>query len=234
VDAGYRVVAPDQRGFGKSSRPVGVEHYALPTLVGDMIGVLEGLDIARAHVVGHDWGAAVAWALAAIAPQRARSLTAISVGHPSIFGQLPIAQRERSWYMLFFQFEGVAEAVLSRHDWALARELMRNEGDIDYAIAELSRPGALTAALSWYRANVPPAAQLVEDQILPAVTVPTMGVWSDGDVFLIEEGMKRSAELVKAPFRYEKVTGVGHWLPVDGPEKLNPLLLDFLGKLPPE
>jgi pimeloyl-ACP methyl ester carboxylesterase len=112
------------------------------------------------------------------------------------------------------------------------RELMRNEGDIDYAIAELSRPGALTAALSWYRANVPPAAQLIEEAILPPVAVPTMGVWSDKDVFLLEDGMKRSVEMVKAPFRYEKVTGVGHWLPVDGPEKLNPLLLDFLGKLP--
>jgi pimeloyl-ACP methyl ester carboxylesterase len=234
VGAGYRVVAPDQRGFGKTSRPVGVEHYALPKLVEDMIGVLDGLGIQRAHVVGHDWGAAVAWAIAALVPQRVQSLTAISVGHPSIFGKLPILQRERSWYMLLFQFEGVAETLFSRHDWALARELMRNEGDVDYAIAELARPGALTAALNWYRANVPPAAQLVEEAMLPPVTVPTMGVWSDGDVFLIEEGMKRSAELVNAPFRYEKVTGVGHWLPVDGPEKLNPLLLDFFAKLPSE
>jgi pimeloyl-ACP methyl ester carboxylesterase len=134
--------------------------------------------------------------------------------------------------MLLFQFEGVAETLLSRHDWAFMREWVRNQGDIDYAIAELSRPGALTAALSWYRANVPPAAQLIEQPMLPAVTVPTMGVWSDGDVFLIEEGMTRSAEWVKAPFRYEKVTGIGHWIPVDGPDKLNPLLLDFLAKLP--
>jgi len=227
--AGYRVVAPDLRGFGKSSRPVGVEHYALPTLVNDVAGLLDGLSIERAHVVGHDWGSALAWACAAILPQRTRSLTAISVGHPSVFGTLPIAQRERSWYTLLFQFEGIAETLLARHDWALLRELMRNQGDCDYAIAELSRPGALTAALSWYRANVPPAAQLIEQPLLPPVSVPTMGIWSDGDVYLIEEGMTRSASLVvDAPFRYEKITSVGHWVPVDAPEKLNALLLDFL------
>src|SRR5690348_1591039 len=88
--AGYRVIAPDLRGFGKSSRPVGVEHYAMPNLVGDVVGLLDGLGIDRAHLVGHDWGAALAWASAAILPQRTLSLTAISVGHPAVFGTLPI------------------------------------------------------------------------------------------------------------------------------------------------
>jgi pimeloyl-ACP methyl ester carboxylesterase len=227
--AGYRVIAPDLRGFGKSARPVGVEHYVIPNLVSDVAGLLDGLGVDRAHVVGHDWGAAIAWACAGILPHRTRTLTAISVGHPAVFGTLPIGQRERSWYMLFFQFEGIAETLLTRHDWALFREFMRNQGDCDYAITELSRPGALTAALSWYRANVPPAAQLSEEPMLPPVSVPTMGVWSDGDVYLLEEGMKRSASLVVgAPFRYEKITSAGHWVPIDAAEKLNALLLDFL------
>ena len=234
VEAGYRVVAPDLRGFGESSRPVGVEHYAIPTLVNDVAELLDALAIEKAHVVGHDWGAALAWAVAAILPQRTRSLTAISVGHPGVFSRLPIEQRERSWYMLLFQFEGVAETLLSRHDWAFMREWMRNQGDVEYAIAELSRPGALTSALSWYRANVPPAAQLIETPLMPPVSVPTMGVWSDGDVFLIEEGMVRSRAMVQgAPFRYERVEGAGHWVPLDVPEKLNALLLDFFKTLPP-
>src|SRR5581483_1134881 len=133
----------------KSSRPVGVEHYAMPNLVGDVVGLLDGLGIDRAHLVGHDWGAALAWASAAILPQRTLSLTAISVGHPAVFGTLPIAQRERSWYMLLFQFEGIAETLLTRNEWALFHELMRDQGDTAHAIGELSRPGALTAALSW-------------------------------------------------------------------------------------
>ncbi|HEX4339256.1 MAG TPA: alpha/beta fold hydrolase [Polyangiaceae bacterium] len=229
VAAGYRVIAPDMRGFGESSRPVGVEHYGLPMLVGDAVGILDTLGIERAHVVGHDWGSALAWGFAAMLPQKTASLTAISVGHPALFASLPIAQRERSWYMLFFQFEGVAETLLSRHDWKLFRELMRNQGDIEQVLVDVARPGALTAALAIYRANVPPAAQLLEQPPLPPVTVPTMGIWSDGDHFLIEEGVERSGTMVKdAPFRYEKISGAGHWIPVDAPEKLNALLLDFL------
>jgi pimeloyl-ACP methyl ester carboxylesterase len=227
--AGYRVIAPDLRGFGKSSRPVGVEHYAMPNLIGDVVGLLDGLGVERAHLVGHDWGAALAWASAAILPQRTLSLTAISVGHPGVFGTLPIAQRERSWYMLLFQFEGIAETLFIRNDWALWREWTREQGDCVNAITELSRPGAFTAALSWYRANVHPAVQLLDQPPLPPVSVPTMGIWSDGDLFLLEEGLKRSAAFVTgAPYRYEKITSASHWVPLDAPEKLNALLLDFL------
>ncbi|HEX3594407.1 MAG TPA: alpha/beta fold hydrolase, partial [Polyangiaceae bacterium] len=202
-------------------------------LVNDVIGLLDALGVERAHVVGHDWGSAVAWAVAAFFPQRIASLTAISVGHPALYARPTIAQRERSWYMLFFQFEGVAETLLTRHDWALFRELMRDQGDTERAIELLSRPGALTAALSVYRANVPPAAQLVEGPLVPPVSVPTMGIWSDGDVFLLEDAVAGSGAMVQgAPFRYERVTGVGHFIPVDAPEKLNPLLLDFLKSTP--
>jgi pimeloyl-ACP methyl ester carboxylesterase len=201
----------------------------MPNLVGDVVGLLDGLGIDRAHVVGHDWGAALAWACAAILPQRTLSLTAISVGHPEVFGTLPIEQRKRSWYMLLFQFEGIAETLFSRNDWALFREWTHEQGDIPYAIAELSRPGAFTAALSWYRANVHPAVQLLDQPPLPPVTVPTMGIWSDGDLFLIEDGLKRSAsQVVGAPYRYEKIASASHWVPVDAPDALNALLLDFL------
>jgi pimeloyl-ACP methyl ester carboxylesterase len=228
VSAGYRVIAPDLRGFGKSARPVGVENYAFPNLVGDVAGLLGALGIDRAHVVGHDWGSALAWVFASVMPERVLSLTAISVGHPLVFASLPITQRERSWYALFFQFEGVAEQLLVRNEWALFKEIMRGQGDMDYAIAELSRPGALTAALGWYRANSAPALQLAEPVPLPNVKAPTLGIWSDGDVYLVEEGLLRSEALVDASYRYEKVTGAGHWIPVDAPEKLNALLLDFL------
>jgi pimeloyl-ACP methyl ester carboxylesterase len=231
VNAGYRVIAPDLRGFGESARPVAVDKYVMPLLVGDVIGILDALGIERAHFVGHDWGAPVAWAIASLLPHRTASLTAISVGHPSVFGKLPIEQREKSWYMLLYQFEGIAEELLQRNDWALFREWTRNQGDTDHYVRQLSRAGALTSALSWYRANVHPAGQLLDPPPLPAVKAPTMGIWSDGDAYLIEEGMTRSRSMVEGTFRYERLNGVGHWVPVDAAEKLNALLLSFLGEV---
>ncbi len=228
TQAGYRVIAPDLRGFGRSDKPVGVEHYAIPSLVSDVIGILDGLGIDRVHVVGHDWGAALAWAVAALFPQRVKTLTAISVGHPGVFRSLPMEQREKSWYMLLFQFEGVAEELLRKNDWALMREWSRDPKDLETYLKDLSRPGALTAALNWYRANVPPAAQLLDGPLVPPVAVPTLGIWSDGDVFLIEEGMKRSKEFVDAPWRYERIHGASHWVPLDVPDQLNSLLVGFL------
>src|SRR5512144_3453281 len=158
VDAGYRVIAPDLRGFGESDRPDGIEHYTMPTLVGDVLGVLDSLGVSRVAVVGHDWGAALGWALAALAAERVDRLAALSVGHPSGYLTDSIRQRELSWYMLFFQFVGVAEEALARDDWALRRAWLRAPNDLERYIADLGRPGALTAALNWYRANITPAA----------------------------------------------------------------------------
>jgi pimeloyl-ACP methyl ester carboxylesterase len=152
--AGFRAIAPDLRGFGESDRPEGVDSYAMPLLVGDVLGMLDALGIERATVVGHDWGAAVGWALAAVMPARVTRLVALTVGHPSGFFADPMGQRERSWYMLFSQHTGVAEEALRRDDWRLFRQLGRCEGDLDAYLSDLGRPGALTAALNWYRANV--------------------------------------------------------------------------------
>ena len=106
----------------------------------------------------------------------------LSVGHPAGFFTDPVQQRERSWYMLFFQFEGVAEEALRRDDWALWRTLFGGHGDVDRYLADLDRPGALTAALNWYRANLPPAAfGVTHPSPLPPIGCPVLGIWSDGD-----------------------------------------------------
>ena len=118
TDAGFRTIVPDLRGFGASDAPATTEQYALPFLAADVLAVLDHLGIDKAHVVGHDWGAALAWAIAALAPDRVDHLAALSVGHPSSFGGAGLAQREKSWYMLLFQFAGVAEQWLSDDDWA--------------------------------------------------------------------------------------------------------------------
>jgi pimeloyl-ACP methyl ester carboxylesterase len=227
VGAGLRVVAPDLRGFGESERPAGVEDYALSHSVQDVLAVLDALEIERAHVVGHDFGAVVAWLVAAFAPQRVERLVAMSVGHPNAMRQRSIEQREKGWYQLFFQFEA-AEQLLVQDDWKLMRELLRGDGDLDRYVVDLARPGALTAGLNWYRANLAPGRALAQSPPVPAVAAPTLGMWSTGDNYLTEDGMLRSAEHVTGPWRYERIEDASHWLQLDQPERVNELLREFL------
>jgi pimeloyl-ACP methyl ester carboxylesterase len=229
VDAGYRAIAPDLRGFGDSDRPQDVGSYGVRRSVTDMLAVLDTLEVDRAHVVAHDWGAAVGWALAAFASERVGRLAVLSVGHPNGLRRPTIEQRERSWYPLLFQYEGTAEQLLMRDDWQLFREWTRGDGDTERAIAELSRPGALTAALNWYRASWRPDAELREREF-PAVATDTLGVWSTGDHYLVEDQMMGSAEYVVGEWRYERIEGASHWLQLDAPERLNELLLEWFAK----
>lgn len=231
--AGHRVIAPDLRGFGESDRPAEVGDYAMRTLVGDVTGLLDALGHPKAAVVGHDWGAGLAWSVANAVPDRVRSLTVLSVGHGYTKAAAGADQRQRSWYMLWFLFPGVAERVMPEEDWRFLREWawngLRTE-DTDQQIADLSRPGALTAALNWYRANIDPARYVVLDapERFRPITCPTMGIWSTDDVTLGEVQMQTSGEYVTGPWRYERVEGVGHWIPVLAPERVNALLIDFL------
>jgi len=232
LDAGFRVVAPDLRGFGDASKPEAVQEYRLPVIARDVVGILDALNIPQARVVGHDWGSALAWYLAAVHADRVERLVALSVGAPGNSGGGTIAQREKFWYMLYFQFEGVAEAGLTNNDWRLFKEFMRGEGDADRYMKDLARPGALTAALNWYRANVRPQMPAANPQLMPAVACPTLGIWSDRDFALTEDHMRKSYERVTGPWRYEKIEGAGHWMMLEKPAELNRLLLEFLNPEP--
>ena len=225
---GFRVIAPDLRGFGRSARPAGKDSYHLASSVADVAAVLDAAEAPRAHVVGHDWGAAVAWLVAMLLPERVRTLTAVSVPH--LAAADTVRQREMAWYQLFFQFEEVAEATLRYDNWAALRELAPGYQDIDRAIAALSRPGALTASLNWYRANLAPRMP-GQRPALPPVTAPALGIWSDGDRYLDGARMRASGDLVKGPWRYAEIKGATHWIPLDAPEELNGLLLDWLTSL---
>jgi pimeloyl-ACP methyl ester carboxylesterase len=225
--AGFRTIAPDQRGMGESFAPDAVEDYALPTLVGDVVGVMDAVGVERAHVVGHDWGAAVAWGLASFVPDRVERLVALSVGHPAAFRGAGLEQRQKSWYMLLFQFVGIAEEWISAADFRNFRE-WANHPDADAVIAELRRPGALTAGLNWYRANVAPESLLAPPPVFPPIAAPTMGLWSSGDLALTERQMLDSAAYVTGPWRYERIEGAGHWMQLDATDELNALLVDFL------
>lgn len=166
---------------------------------------------------------------AALVPDRVMSMTALSVGHPASFRSAGWRQREKSWYTLLFQFAGIAERWLSADDFRNLREWSTHP-DIEPVIQRLTDPAALTASLSLYRAILPPESLVEPPTPLPPVTIPAMGVWSSGDFALVEEGITGSARYVTGPWRYERVDGAGHWLQLDAPDKVNTLLLDFLGQ----
>ncbi|CAL8463393.1 g2927 [Coccomyxa elongata] len=232
---GFRVVAPDLRGFGQSSKPPDIGAYALRHAQADVLAVLDALGIDNFYLVGHDWGSALAWRIAATVPSRIKRLVAISVGHPGGgWGAGGAKQRSASWYFLLFQYEGVAEKLLQADDWQLFREFMGptvNPQDMAAYISDLSRPGALTAGLAWYRANfhVEHFGATRPALHMPKVGCPVMGVWSTGDKGLLEPQMLVSSNFVPEKlWRYEKIEGAGHWVPRDAPEHLNNLLLQFL------
>ena len=128
VNNRFHAIAPDLRGFGHSDRPEGVGAYSLQNAVCDVIGILDRFGIDAADIVGHDWGAAVAWFTATAHPDRVHKLVVLSVPHP--LAPRTLRQREMAWFWLFFQFEGIAEAWLQHDDWALLRELLRGDGDV--------------------------------------------------------------------------------------------------------
>jgi pimeloyl-ACP methyl ester carboxylesterase len=225
--AGMRAIAPDLRGFGESDKPQETEAYVIPNSARDMVALLDALEIDRAHVVGHDFGSVLAWVLAAVAPERVERLVVMSVGHPATSSLRTIADREMAWYQLLFQFEGVAEELLTRDDWKLFREWLRDDGDVERYIGDLSRPGALTAGLNWYRANLAPRLELSRSP-LPSVAAPTLALWSSGDNYLSEHRMVGSREYVTGSWRYERIEGASHWMQLDAPDRINELLLDHL------
>ncbi len=228
AQAGFRAIAPDLRGFGESDKPAETRAYGLRTIVQDLVGLLDVLQIPRTRLVAHDFGAAAGWLFASLQPQRVERYVALSVGSPASFAAAGFAQREKSWYMLFFQFRDIAEQIIARDDWKFLREFARHHPETEKWIRELSRPGALTAALNWYRANSGPERMFGAPPELPRVQAPTMGVWSTGDPYLTEAQMVGSAAFVAAPWRYERIEGAGHWLQLDAPQQLNRLLLEFL------
>ena len=231
-DAGYWAVAPDQRGYSPGARPAAVERYASPHLVADVLALAEELGGNTFHLVGHDWGAAVAWQVAGRHAERLRTLTVLSVPHPLAFGRALSGeggsdQAARSSYFELFRSDGAADAFLA-DDAAGLRNVYAATGlpvdDVGPYLDVLTQPGALQAALNWYRAADP---SLVEG--MGAVTTPTLFVWSTEDPALGREGAEWTAEYVEGPYRFEVLEGVGHWIAEEAPDRLNRLLLEHLG-----
>lgn len=226
VAAGFRTVAPDQRGYSPGARPHGVAAYRMQELVGDALGLLDALGLERVHVVGHDWGAAVAWQLAARHPQRCTSLTAISVPHPVAFTDALATdadQRARSQYMRDFGVEGTAEDTLLGDGPGRLGSFFGDLPDVEPYLAQMRDRSRLTACLNWYRAS---SRASVDD--LPPVTVPTLYVWSDGDMALGRTAAEATGAHVDGDYRFVELSGVSHWVPEEAPERLLGPLLEHL------
>lgn len=230
VNAGYQIIAPDLRGFGETEMAKQKADYEINAgAIPDILGLLREMNIKECHIVGHDFGAPVAWGLAARYPETFKSLTALSVGHNRAFLKAGTAQKLKSWYILFHQFPGLCEAIYHFNDWQALRQNWSGHGNLEQTINLLKREGRLTAGLNWYRANLsiarmlkPPAFGTFGEEI---VSIPTLGVWSDKDPYLTEEQMTLSKDYVEGPWTYEKIENVGHWLQCDAPETVAALLL---------
>ena len=222
--AGYRAVAFDQRGYSPGARPAEVDQYRVANLVDDALAVA---GTAPFHVVGHDWGAVVGWHLAAKHPEHIRTLTALSVPHPLAFATALVSpgsdQRAQSGYVAFFRMKEVAEETLLNGGLEAMLAASAYPGDIDERVRAMSQPGMLTAALNWYR-----AIDLSLVQGVNHVTVPTLYIWSTGDVALAREGAEATARHVDGPYRFEILQAVSHWIAEEVPQELNRLLLEHL------
>ena len=242
AQAGYRVWAPDQRGYGESARPAGVRDYRLPLLAADAFGLVDAAGAVSAHVIAHDWGGAVAWWMAQARPDRIERLAILNCPHPAVMRRALLTnprQMLRSWYTAFFQLPWLPEALLGARDGALLARGLRTSGRKDrpaFTEAELAeyrrdwrRPGALRAMINWYRAARYPLRMggRVGAAAAPKVQPRTLLLWGRRDRAL-------GAELAQptlarcADARLVWLDQATHWLQHEEPERVNAELLAHL------
>jgi pimeloyl-ACP methyl ester carboxylesterase len=222
---GLRTLALDLPGFGESPAPAGRAEYGVENVAGQVLGALDALGVSeRVDVVGHDWGAVLGWVLCLRHPDRVRRFVALSVGHPRAYINAGLEQKRKGTYMLKWQIPRLAEHGLSEDDFRRLRAFMPRHPDIEQVVTDLRRPGRLTAGLNWYRANY---LQNVFTR-WPKSTTPTLGVWSSEDDYLAEDQMVNSRRYVTSDWRYERLDGIGHWIPLEAPEVTARLIQDWL------
>ena len=230
---GYRTLAPDQRGYSPGARPPRRRDYRFDLLVDDVAALVDTVG-GPVHVVGHDWGANVAWGVAMWHPAKVRSLTAFSVPHPAAYASaLKGPQALRSWYIAMFNLPRVVETLAARPGGFFDKSLRRGgmtEADVARFHEEIVDHGALPGGLGWYRA-LPFMRSVPHDQGAH-VTVPTTMVWSDGDGFISRVGVERAGRYVDAPYELVVLEGVTHWIPEQAPEAAAEAILERLVTTP--
>ena len=235
VEAGCRVIMPDQRGYNLSDKPLGAKAYIMHELVNDIIGLIDALDYEKVNLVGHDWGAAVAWMTAIWHPERIYRLGILNVPHPAVMKRFllrDLEQIRRSWYIFFFQLPWLPEAGMGAVNWRGAERALRGSGkihtftneDIEKYKEAWSQPGAMTAMINWYRAFVRYQPRITNDM---RVKIPTLMMWGIKDVALSHRMARLSMGFVDEGnlIFFPEAT---HWVQHDAAAEVNHYLVDFL------
>ena len=230
---GYRVWAVNQRGYGRSSRPGGVEDYALPKLIADVAALIDASGARSVVLIGHDWGAMVAWCFAAGQVRALERLVIMNVPHPLCFRAAlkHWRQRRKSWYIGFFQVPVLPERLLAARGGAAVRRMFAGVtlplDVLDTYANQVAEPGAATAMLNWYRAARRPDRPGMPD-LSRVIEVPTLVVWGEDDVALDLICLEGTERYVR-DLAIKRLPGVSHWVQQDAPEAVNGLLREFLG-----
>jgi pimeloyl-ACP methyl ester carboxylesterase len=226
--AGFRAVAPDQRGYSAGARPLEVESYTSDLLMADALALMDICGAHRFHLVGHDWGGQLAWLVAAGHPDRIATLTVFSRPHPTAFARAMTEdpeQANRSQHHKSFRQPDAIDRLRQENFKILRAGLMR-EGvgveNLDAYLQTLSEPGALEAAINWYRANNIAAAKI------PAASVPTLYIWGPADASVGRRAAELTAQFVSGPYRFVQIEGGGHFIVDQFPDRIAQLLIEHL------
>ncbi len=236
AQAGYRAVAPDQRGYNLTEKPRGVSAYSIDNLVEDVAALIRQLGEERAVIVGHDWGGGVAWMFAMRQPQMTRRLVVMNCPHPAALQQAlrrNPRQMLRSWYILFFQLPKLPELAFRARNYRAIERALRgwalrpgsfSDEDIRAYKEAAAQPGALTAAINWYRAA---AREFRRERPLPRIQAPTLLIWATEDRALGTE-LTRDMERWVSDLQIRYIPKTSHWVQQERPELVNRYLLEFL------
>jgi pimeloyl-ACP methyl ester carboxylesterase len=226
--AGFRAVALDQRGYSIGARPLDTDAYSVRELTSDVLALAEAFGWSTFHLIGHDWGGFLGWKLAAEQPGRIRSLSVLSTAHIDAFLDAVASdpdQKARSQYIDLFKMPGnIAEAMFLKEDGARLRGVYQGKVPLQQVainVQRLSQPGALTAALNWYRA-------LDLNARVGPVCVPTLYIWGDQDLAIGREAAENTAACVRSTYRFETLPGCSHWLQDEAHGKISLRILDHL------
>ena len=234
----FHVVAPDMRGYNLSDKPSRVEDYRVDEIVGDVVGLIDHFGASQAAVVGHDWGATVAWAVAQRFPERVSKLAVMQVPPAAVWrANMSLRQMLRSWYMFLFQLPRIPEWMISRKNMAaidraftdsVIRKGSFNAAEIENYKEALRQPGAITSAINYYRANINRLASRGSAPSNERTRVPTLFIFAEQDVAILPETVRGVAEHVDAPFRELRIKDSGHWVQHEAAEEVNAALIEFL------
>lgn len=241
VGAGYHVIAPDMRGYNYSSKPKGIAAYRMQHLVDDIKALIAHFEADSATVIAHDWGGVVGWSLPMVYPEIVERLAILNAPHPARYAELLQGwdQFSKAWYAMFFQLPFLPELVLSANDYAALGQMFKSSTANPHAFSDedirryqhaMRQPGALTAALNYYRASILGMLRRSspsQPRETPRITCPTLLIWGEQDVALDIANTTELDQYVDN-LRVEHIPQASHWVQVDAPEQVNTLLLDFL------